>query len=91
MKIVFFSLFAIALSSAAYAQAVPGAIEPGRTEGRFETQDAARSQYRELRGLESTIPPSQAAQIPLRINSIVLDGNSVLSQSEISGVLVFCT
>lgn len=69
------------------AQTLPAGADPSRVEQRFAEPTQARAQARELRGLESTMPPAQAAQIELQINDIQLTGNTVLSKDEVDAIL----
>ena len=59
------------------AQTVPAGAEAGRIDNRFVDTSAPTSQITTVRGLESTIPPSQAAAIKLKLNGVIIAGSSV--------------
>lgn len=69
------------------AQTIPGAVEPGRTESRFETPPAPRAQPTVRQGLESTVPPAQAAQTPLSITGFRIVGATAFTAEALQSVV----
>lgn len=69
------------------AQTIPGGVEPGRTESRFEQLEASRAQATARQGLESTIPPAEAAKISLGITGFRITGASAFSTNELQSVV----
>lgn len=61
----------------AFAQQVPAGAEPGRIEGRFEDRRETTVAPREVRGLESTTPPAEAAAFTLRLDAVSVTGSTV--------------
>lgn len=87
MKIFFKTIISatcLAIASGANAQTLPGGAEPGRIPGRFETPTTPTVQTRVVRGLESTIPPAQAAAITLKLSGVQIAGSSVYSGETLS-------
>ncbi|MDO6732835.1 ShlB/FhaC/HecB family hemolysin secretion/activation protein [Marinovum sp. 2_MG-2023] len=74
-------------TTTAMAQTIPGAVEPGRTESRFERLEAPRAQPTLRQGLESTVPPAQAAQIPLSITGFRISGVTAFSSEALQAVV----
>lgn len=75
---------ALNLAGQAFAQTVPGGAEPGRIAERFDEITAPTAQARATRGLESTIPPAQAASIELRLDDVEITGSSVYSSDDVA-------
>jgi len=69
------TLFASSLG--AFAQTVPAGAEPGRIPDRFETPSSPTVQARTVQGLESTIPPAEAAAITLKLDGVRISGSTV--------------
>lgn len=69
------------------AQTIPGAVEPGRTESRFDQPAAPRAQPTVRQGLESTVPPAQAAQMPLSITGFRIAGSTAFSDGVLQAVV----
>lgn len=69
------------------AQTIPGSVEPGRTESRFEAPTTPRAVPTARQGLESTVPPAQAAQIPLSITGFRIVGATALEASALQAVV----
>lgn len=65
------------------AQNLPTGAEAGRIDGRFKQAPTAQSKPRQLRGLESTVAPAQAAQISLRLDSLNVIGSTIYSQDQL--------
>ena len=74
-----------ASSFGAFAQTVPGGVEAGRIAGRFDTATTPSVQARAVQGLESTIPPAQAAAITLKLDGVNIVGSTVYSSGALSG------
>ena len=68
---------------AAHAQTIPHGDEPGRIEQRFVPPPAPKSVIAIREGLESTVPPDQAAKIVLTLRAIHFEGNTALSDNEL--------
>lgn len=77
-----FAVTMLALPS--LAQTVPAGAEAGRIDDRFVETSTPTSQVTTVRGLESTIPPSQAATIKLKLNDLIIIGSSVYSSDELT-------
>lgn len=77
----------VALTSSTLAQVVPPTVEPGRAEARFDTPVAPRAVPTARQGLESTIPPAQAAKIPLTITGFKLVGARAFDAVELQSVI----
>lgn len=75
-KLLFVAL-GITYSSVAWGQTVPAGAEAGRVSERFTQTVAPSVDARSVQGLESTIPPAEAAAITLKLNSVVVSGSSV--------------
>ena len=67
------------------AQTVPGGAEAGRVDERFEQTTPPTVQPRIIQGLESTVSPSQAAEITLKLNEVIVTGSSVYSPELLAG------
>ena len=74
-------LFCATVSS--YAQVVPQSAQSGKIEQRFVRPAPPLAKLGVPQGLESTVPPDQAAQIFLRVKNIHFIGNTVFSESEL--------
>ncbi|RUS65184.1 ShlB/FhaC/HecB family hemolysin secretion/activation protein [Pseudorhodobacter sp. E13] len=74
-------------ASTALTQGVPATVEPGRIEDRFQNPETPRAQPTARQGLESTVPPAQAAQIPLSITGFRIIGGSAFSPAEMQAVV----
>jgi hemolysin activation/secretion protein len=72
------------LTSNISAQDLPAGAEPGRISERFEETATPTVQVRTVRGLESTIPPAQAAAINLKLIGVQIGGSSVYSQEALA-------
>lgn len=75
-------LFCATVSS--YAQVVPQSAQSGKIEQRFVRPAPPLAKLGVPQGLESTVPPDQAAQIFLRVKNIHFIGNTVFSESELA-------
>lgn len=82
-------VLAISTAWTAYAvsQTIPGSVEAGRVEERFETPAPPRAVPTARQGLESTIPPAQAAQVPLSITGFRIVGATALEASALQAVV----
>lgn len=78
---------AVLCSQTALSQTIPAGVEPGRIEDRFDAPQGPRAQQTTRQGLESTIPPAQAAQIPLRIKGFRILGAQAISQAELEAAV----
>ena len=67
----------------ASAQTIPPGDEPGRIEQRFVAPPTPRAGIAIHEGLESTVPPDQAAKIFLTLHDIHFEGNTALSAAEL--------
>lgn len=74
-------------ASTALTQGVPATVEPGRIEARFQDPATPRAQPTARQGLESTVPPAQAAQISLSITGFRIVGGSAFSPAEMQAVV----
>lgn len=75
------------VSNVSLAQTIPANVEAGRVEERFETPAAPRAVPTVRQGLESTIPPAQAAQISLSIIGFRIVGATALDASALQAVV----
>lgn len=83
-KIVLGVFAVLASLSSGNAQTLPAGSEPGRVENRFKQPAPVRAKSREIRGLESTMAPSEAAKVKLQIQEIELTNSTVFSKEELS-------
>lgn len=65
------------------AQEIPAGADPGRVEQRFEVRQPTEVTPRVARGLESTMPPAEAAALKLILSSVSVVGSTVYTQDEI--------
>lgn len=70
-----------------HAQVVPAGVEAGRIEDRFEERSAPLAQPSIRSGLESTIPPAEAAGIALHIQGFRIVGATALPASDLDAVV----
>ena len=77
--------FAVATLPAA-SQEVPAGAEPGRIGERFEERPAATVTPREIRGLESTTPPAEAAAFSLQLDGVVITGSTIYAESDLADI-----
>lgn len=87
MKYILGSVILTISATTVGAQTIPGAVEPGRTESRFETPEAPRARPTSRQGLESTVPPAQAAQIPLSIMGFQISGATAFTAESLQSVV----
>lgn len=75
---------AVCVAGQGIAQTVPGGAESGRISGRFEEPVTPTVQARTVRGLESTIPPAQAASISLKLDGVKFSGATVYPEGTLA-------
>lgn len=84
----------VTLPSLAMGQALPSGAEPGRLQERFEERPQATVEPRDIQGLESTVPPAEAASFTLRLDGVAITGSTVYAEGafkDIYGELVGTT
>ena len=64
---------------------VPGGAEAGRIEQRFDQPTPPRARPSVTRGLESTIPPAEAAAFTLVLSNVVIEGSTVYDDATLRG------
>ena len=74
-------LFCATVSS--YAQVVPQSAQSGKIEQRFAKPTPPQAKLGVPQGLESTVPPDQAAKIFLKVKRIHFVGNTVFTESDL--------
>lgn len=69
------------------AQQIPGGAEPGRIEQQFTPQQLPRAVEEPLLPEDKEqLPPEQADKIRFKLSAITLQGNTVFSEPELSGI-----
>ncbi len=94
MRNHFFSCVAMLAGLLSAAQAIaqgvpqiPGGVEPGRLQQRFETPRTPRAtQEPLLPDGEQKLPPEEAGKIRFPLRAIALRGNTVFSEADLSGL-----
>lgn len=66
----------------ATAQPLPGGADPGQIEKRFQAQPQPLSKPRDLRGLEATTPPEQAAKVKVKLKGVRVEGSTVFDTDD---------
>lgn len=81
-KLLTFSVSILALmTSSVMAQTIPPGDEPGQIQKRFQPSRVPQARTTVRKGLESTMAPSQAAQIKLVLKAIKIEGNTAFSDT----------